>query len=171
MANPDAARVAPKNFAKRQKHFEEGHNGALLDAIAVAAFAGVPLPEWAAEAFLKSYHDVVTRKLHRSWDEVFGEPHGKGKHLPAMRRKDALAGRVFKRVQELRQRKSDPVKIGDGMWEIVGDEMGIAAGRVKEYYYFAIDEYVLAPGKPVPGIWTPWYLKSDKTTSGKNKKA
>jgi hypothetical protein len=169
MANPDAARKAPENLAKRQRHFEEGHKGALLNAIAVAAYAGVPLPEWAAEAFLKAYHDVATRKLYHSWDDVFGEPHPRGSRLNDQRRKEALALRVFERVRELR--KHDGVAIDDGMWETVAPEFGISAGTVKNYYYFALEWNVMRPGNMVPGVMQPAYLKTTKRTSKKSKKA
>jgi hypothetical protein len=53
--------------------FETGDDRALLKAINCCCLHNIPLPEWAAAAFVERYRRGDHGEI-RSWDEVFGHP-------------------------------------------------------------------------------------------------
>lgn len=116
--------------------YEDGDQGALLDAIALCADNGLPLPQWCASAFCAAYMRVKNYKL-RSWDEAFGKPHPARAQLPAAEQRHRLMYPVWKRVTQLHVRKNKPI---DGeLFEVVGEEFHIGKTRCSEYYY-AVEE-------------------------------
>ena len=95
-----------------EKRFARGDRSAILAAVFECANAGIPLPRWARDAFQRAYLDTkVSPPLHRSWDDVFGKPHGrKGKHLDAKFKASKFQYLVYAAVVEMRNnrpRKTD----------------------------------------------------------------
>jgi hypothetical protein len=108
--------------------FEGGSKWALLDAIYHCLLMKRPLPEWLRAAFLHTY-EARTRFEIRSWDEVFGRPVPKSTHLTKERRNAEWRFRILERVREL----APP--IDKGLFEQIGEELGISGTTVSEIYY------------------------------------
>jgi hypothetical protein len=61
----------------RKQYVEEGKRLAIIEAIRRCAIRKLPLPDWAAEAFVDCYNKVMGYEV-ASWDDVFGNPLPKG---------------------------------------------------------------------------------------------
>jgi hypothetical protein len=61
--------------------YEADVRTALADAIALCAREGVPLPSWAAVAFLRVQNDVLTGRRDVSWDDELGLSLTKGRRV------------------------------------------------------------------------------------------
>jgi hypothetical protein len=93
--------VAAKLEYSKLSH-EAGNKLAVLHAIDACATAGLPLPQWAADAFCKAFDEVRFFRC-ASWDEVFGVPIKKHEKLPAKEQQSRLQIRVWVRVSQLRE--------------------------------------------------------------------
>ena len=124
--------VAAAACERARLRFNQGNKGAILDAVYACATVGVPLPEWAATAFVKASDDVKRKMLHASWDDVFGIPHLKGEKLPAKRNKAAKMWPVWLRVLELRQQQP-----GRDHFDRAAQDFKISVALAKEYFYEA----------------------------------
>lgn len=112
--------------------FEAGDGAALLEAVRVCAVNDLPLPAWAARAFVERV-DRVFRFETGSWDDAFGRPYRKGIRLADARRRWRQREVVYERVRELVEREGS--SIGDPLFERVGKEIGLAKSVVNELYY------------------------------------
>lgn len=116
--------------------FAAGDRVALLAAIRECARCGLPMPEWVAVAFIRSYDRVLNCRV-KSWDDAFGAPFPKGAHLNALRKRRELRFAVGLAVLHRVQR--DPsTPIDKGLFEAVGDEFGVGASQAEELYYSAV---------------------------------
>ncbi len=107
----------------------------LMTAIRVCANHDLPLPGWAAKAYITAY-DAVNNAREKSWDKVFGSPYPKGAHLNAIRKKRMLSVAVLNEINLIKS--MDPnVKIDDYLFETVGKKFGIGKSLANEYYYSA----------------------------------
>lgn len=125
--------------------FERGQKMALMGAIRICANHDLPLPDWAARAYISAYDKVLTCRSN-DWNEVFGRPYP-GKHLGKLRQRRELKFAIYLRVNDLRQ---DGWSIEDGrrvpryvralddiLFEEVGEEFSIKKTLCKELYYEA----------------------------------
>lgn len=111
--------------------FERGDKGALLFAISMCASYRVPLPPWAAEAFMIAYFDVKWGRECLSWDEVFGVPHPK--HVRRLPKGGTFKqSNVCRRVRELRQQQ--PRR---DVFPEVAAEFAISVALARKYFYDA----------------------------------
>ena len=122
-------RNATASLATCKKQYEEGEKAALLSAINRCAEAGVPIPDWAADAFRKNYRATAWEFEHRSWDDVFGKPN-RGKNLRSARKARNLRLAVYDRMQQLRATRPKPRDI----FQIVADELRISKRTAKRYF-------------------------------------
>jgi hypothetical protein len=67
----------------------------------------------------------------RTLNEAFGIDRPKGFSLPAARKKFVLLRRVFRRVIEA---QANATPIDDGLFEQIGEDIGIGKTTVKEYW-------------------------------------
>ncbi|MDO9599539.1 MAG: hypothetical protein Q7J47_17610 [Azoarcus sp.] len=117
------------------KQYAEGDKFALMAAISECARADLPLPEWAARAYLSAFQSVVGAKS-KSWDKVFGEPYPKGTQLAPLAKKRNMKFAVWIRVNGILG--SEPgVAIDTGLFERVGKEFNLGKTLASEYYYEA----------------------------------
>jgi hypothetical protein len=107
--------------------------GALVDAVFNCALAGVPLPEWASDAFRDAYFSVKVEPLHASWDAVFGRPHRKGENLPAKRKRHKLRLKVLVAVSDLRAQMPNKNHFPE-----VAAKLGLGADDCKAIFYETI---------------------------------
>jgi hypothetical protein len=113
--------------------FAAGHKPALMRAINDCAEHGVPLPEWASEAYQKAFNTVQGARV-KSWDDVFGRPHPKGAHLAAIRKRQRLWYMVRGAVLEIRREHPETV-IDEALFERVGKQFNIGKTLAAEIYY------------------------------------
>lgn len=105
----------------------------LMTAIRICANHCLPLPRWAANAYIKAY-DTVNNARAKSWNSVFGNPFPKGQHLSAIRKKLMLSVAVWLEVTQIRETEPD-TPIDENLFEIVGKKFGLGKTLAREYYY------------------------------------
>ncbi|HET7831818.1 MAG TPA: hypothetical protein VFK88_02525 [Gallionella sp.] len=107
----------------------------LMTAIRTCANHDLPLPEWAAKAYIKAY-DTVNNARAKSWDAVFGNPFPKGRHLNADRKRRMLTFAVWNEVTKMLSMKPNTA-LDEGLFETVGKKFAIGKTLASEYYYTA----------------------------------
>jgi hypothetical protein len=107
----------------------------LMTAIRLCANHELPLPEWAATAYIKAYDDVHNARK-KSWDEVFGKPYEKGSHLNAIRKERNLEFDVLNSITN-RLREVPPPAIDCALFEEIGKDFNIGKTLASKYYYAA----------------------------------
>jgi hypothetical protein len=125
--------------ALQRKECEAGNITALLPMILICVEHQKPLPDWAGTAFENAYHLVVTGGA-RSWDDVFGKPYPKGKHVHSSSGKLSRAFEVHTRVQDIHKKKGLPIDVG--LFDRVGRDTGFGGSTVVGQLYYKA-EYIL----------------------------
>jgi hypothetical protein len=126
--------------ALQRKEYEAGDKAALLQMILLCAQDQKSLPDWAVTAFENAYHCVVSGEA-RSWDDVFGDPHPKGKHVhPTSGEKLNRAFAVHALVRDIH--KKEGVPINNDLFESVGRKTGFG-GRTTIAELYGKVEYIL----------------------------
>jgi len=114
-----------------QKRSKNGDKSALLDAIYYCCLMKRPLPEWLRRAFLTAYNTKTGYEI-KSWDDAFGQPHPKGKHVDRERLKFKLRHILVQRVEELQSE----MPIDKKLFEKIGKELGIGGSTtISDIYY------------------------------------
>jgi hypothetical protein len=129
---------------KWKADFEGGDSKGLLATIQICLRCGIETPPWAIHAFTECTEGVFEADV-ASWDDAFGRPYPKGKHLDKVRQKLRLCSRVFRRISQIRAWRpgDEPIadwlteraSIGVDLFEIVGKEFGIGPRKCKDLYY------------------------------------
>lgn len=118
-----------------QKDFEAGHKAALMMCIRLCAEYGLPLPAWAAIAYIEAFDSVRSLK-YLSWDDAFGKPYPKYTNASSLKKKIRLASVIWSAVTN--ERKAGR-SIDGGLFEAVGRRHGVGKTLAEEYYYYFID--------------------------------
>ncbi len=124
-----------KRLEECRESFHCGDKYELMHAIRICANHDLPLPEWAAMAYIKAF-DTVLNARAKSWDEVFGAPYPKHSHMNAIKKRRELKFGVLNRVNEIRAREPK-TPIDEALFELVGQEFNIGKTLAAEYYYSA----------------------------------
>jgi hypothetical protein len=119
--------------------FEKGDSYLLMTAIRVCACHSLPLPNWAASAYIKAY-DSVNNARDKSWDSVFGLPYKKGTHLSAIRKKRVTKVKVWIEIKDI-LKKNPKTAIDEALFESVGKKNNIGKTLASEYYYEAVKDF------------------------------
>jgi hypothetical protein len=116
-----------------EKQFHSGRKRAVLDAllVCVCAIPAKPVPRWVAQAFAKAVYEVTSAHV-ASWDDVFGEPLPKGRHLKARRRRLRLRDLVWRECME---RRADGAGTSDKLFNEVAENLRITLREVRELFY------------------------------------
>lgn len=129
---PVAVVAAHMDLEQERIRFEAGDNNALLGAIRICANHDIVLPEWTSRAFIRAYDDVLNFKKG-SWDEAFGHPIPKGKHLSALRKKRTKKWAVWNAVQDAIKTKNQA--IDEQLFAEIGKDLGLGKTLAAEFYY------------------------------------
>lgn len=113
----------------REKH-EAGDGYAALRAVCLCGKVRLVMPEWVVDAFHKATN-MLRRLEVKTLDEAFGVTFPKGKHINALRKFERFGFAVHHRVQE-EPRNGRP--IDDGLFEKVGNELGLGKTQTSDYY-------------------------------------
>jgi hypothetical protein len=115
-----------------KERFEGGDKTALLYAIHHCLLMKRPLPEWLRLAFLHTYQAHARFEI-RSWDQMFGRPVPKSKHLKTERRNAELRPLIIERVRAREAGKP----IDKSLFEKIGRGLNppLKGTTVSEIYY------------------------------------
>lgn len=114
--------------------YRSGSSAALMDALYECALNCLPLPRWCEDGFIEAYRKVRYFQA-KSWDDVLGQPHPKGTHLPTKRQEWEKSFAVYMRIREIK--KLEPGTAIDGaLFERVGREFGIGGKTLTEKMYY-----------------------------------
>jgi len=98
---------------------EEKSSRAVLLAIRECAEHRLAMPDWLAHEFINQVHRVTSGQV-ASWDEVFGRPLPKGRHLETRRSAYLNQFSVLKKVTELR---ASGLPVGKGLFEMAAEQL------------------------------------------------
>jgi hypothetical protein len=124
-----------KHLDSIREEFEAGEVYAIFRAIAFCGNEKIIIPEWAVQALYDGMRKYAKYEV-ATFDEAFGFPPLKGKHLDRMREKRRYQLAVYQRVNEY---LGADWKIGNLLFETVADEFtqeGFKIGKTKVWEYF-----------------------------------
>jgi len=110
----------------------DGSGFVVLAAVRVCANHALVMPEWVAQAFINSYDKVLNARAG-SWDDAFGRPYPKGKHLNTARRSRVLPIAVYLEGKRILADKQST--IDDDFFEDLGSKFGLSKTIANEMYY------------------------------------
>ena len=121
------------SMAACKARYESGNKRALFDAIfcCIGSYPQKSVPEWAVAAFMEAYGKIISAEA-RTYDEAFGTPWPKGRHLPELRKRLRRRYPIWHRVRILNAGDGEP--IGDDLYRTVARELGIGVDEVRETY-------------------------------------
>lgn len=122
---------------QRRKQFEAGQDWALLDAVNFCARERMAMPVWLVNAFCDRYMKWYLFKV-RTLDEAFGVERPKRARIKDRARHEWLKPRVVLEVMRLRE---DNVPFGDGMFERVGEKLGVGKTQASDAYYDSANQW------------------------------
>lgn len=125
-----AARIALRCY---EDAYAAGDQMALLAAIRRCANHDIPMPAWVGKAFIERYDKVLSCRIG-SWDEAFGRPYPKGKHLASMRKKRRLRFAVHAFVRAEHEKGA---AIAEALFEEAGQKFNVGKTLASELYYEA----------------------------------
>jgi hypothetical protein len=130
---------AAKQIAAAKSAIDAGNGFAVLTCIRQCVTHGLVAPEWLAYAFNRRY-DAVSLCLANSWDSTlaFGKPYP-GRQLNALRKARTKTLAVWLAVREVIAREPG-TPIDKGLFERVGEPLGLGATLAEEFYYKAKQE-------------------------------
>ncbi len=131
---PIERRAALEDIERLEKAYAKGNKRALFDAISYCADFDLVMPAWVSRAFIEGWFKVVFCGVG-SWDEAFGKPYPKGKHLGEMQKDAEARFGILSRVEELRA--DEGAALGDDLFERVGQEFNMSKTRANRLYYEA----------------------------------
>jgi hypothetical protein len=118
--------------ALQRKEYEAGDQTALLPMILICVQDQRPLPDWAGTAFENAYYRALAGEA-RSWDDVFGKPYPKGKHVHSSSGKLSRAFVVHARVRDYKK-KGVPIDVK--LFDRVGRDTGFGGSTVVGKLYY-----------------------------------
>jgi hypothetical protein len=117
----------------RKQYVEEGKRLAIIEAIRRCAIRKLPLPDWAADAFLDCYDKVMGYQI-ASWDDVFGNP--LPERMPRAKARLIKERALYIVMLVNQEHYFNRRVIDDGLFEEVGARFRIGKTLCKELYYY-----------------------------------
>jgi hypothetical protein len=115
--------------------YDAGNQYALMQAIWVCAKESHPIPQWAADPYIRGF-EACRQGNAKSWDDVFGRPYAKGAQLNALMKRHSKQWPLVNRIREIRA--ADPTRaLDENLFEEVGIEFVLSKTLVSDYYYDA----------------------------------
>jgi hypothetical protein len=122
-----------------QVAFDKGDRRALANAIRYCALVYMPLPGWAAVAWLKAYQDIFTTFKVASWHELLANSVPlTPKALTRERLKIRQRGQVARYAH-----RDAPIgrETDEGLFKVIADLTGLTSRQVKSRFYELPSEY------------------------------
>jgi hypothetical protein len=114
-----------------RRQYEQGDHRKLLEALFVWLSTYRGPPAWIADAFCEKLLGWFEYRAP-TLDAAFGVKRPHGKHLHALRERQALRGEILLRIENLRRQN---VNVDVRLFELVGAEIGRSASFVSTVYY------------------------------------
>jgi hypothetical protein len=114
--------------------YENGDKMALFAAMRKCANHDLIMPPWVSRGFISGYDSVLTCRVG-SWDDAFGRPYPKGKHLVNMQQDRLKRYAIYFRIKEIIE--AERHAIDDGLFERAGSEFGVSKSSANRLYYEA----------------------------------
>jgi hypothetical protein len=124
----DAGAAMSDFLEKGRERYEQGDKAQILYCLEYCISNNLFPPAWLNQAFSDAYLEGRLYKV-KSWDDVFGRPLPKGKHLKTARRNMEIAWDLFWRVRELHDAGAP---IDKRLFEKVGDEYDVSGTVASE---------------------------------------
>lgn len=137
---PHAIWRALQTVEHARRDYEAGDPLALLGAVTICGEYGLLIPEWAAEALSSAFYRVEQFEA-KSWDEAFGAPHPKGKHLDRARKSREKGPAIYARIMDIVHDENPTPPIDDALFERVGKEFGLSRSKANNLFYGEIQRY------------------------------
>jgi len=116
-----------------RRQYEQGDHRKLLEALFLWLSTYQGPPAWIADAFCAKLLDWFEYRAP-TLDAAFGVKRPHGKHLYALRERQALRGEILMRIEKLRQQG---MRVDVRLFELVGAEIGKSGSFVSDVYYEA----------------------------------
>lgn len=121
-----------------------------LAGMACCAMYDLVAPEWLAKAYLRGYYKV-SNCVVGSWDDAFGRPFPKGKHLASMRRAKRNRLKAASAFSDIL--RADPDRpVDKALFEEIGTRIGEGATRAEELYREAVRMGMASTAEKVRGF-------------------
>ena len=114
-----------------KEEYESGDSFSLMLALRKCANHDLPMPAWLSRSYIAAFDKVLGYRA-RSWDEVFGSPIPKGKHLSTLRTERTNGLGIYQRCRELIESRHS---INPALFEKVGKEFGVSKTVAEDLYY------------------------------------
>lgn len=139
---------------------KSGDEKIILRAVNTCVMGDFALPWWCAVAFRGGYLKITQRRA-KSWDDAFGRPLPKGARLDVLREQPRKEWEVWIRIKEIRSEHPGTPLDRNGIFKIVGEELGLSSSLAEKYYYNVEN----SPHKPPLPLEIAFNLKQqDKNT-------
>lgn len=119
---------AMQRLDQKRAEYDAGDRMALMAALRICANFDLVMPEWVATNYIRAYDETLNCRSN-SWDDVFGRPYPKGKHLAARWKRRNNRFTVLKRFNEMR---AEGRAADDQLYAEIGTEFGLCKTLVKE---------------------------------------
>ena len=127
--------IAAKRLLYLADNFEKNaDNNLILEAVSICAGNDLTIPVWCAVEYRRKYFDVIWGHA-RKWDEAFGRPHKKGARISDISEKKRKMDAVWSRIKEIKSKHPEVPMDRNGMFEMVGRELGISSSLTEKFYY------------------------------------
>ena len=115
------------------ERYQDGDSLALLDAVNYCAERSIAMPEWVSSEFIRKYREVTSFRA-KTLDDAFGAANPKNTKLAAVRQRHQMSVLVYYGVLTKTIEEASP--IDDGLFESVGESLGITMGTTRKYFYW-----------------------------------
>ena len=136
-----------------EQKWNDGDSKALIEALALCAQFGLPLPEWCGLAVSEASKKFSSLDA-RSWSDVFPEPF-KGRRLHDLRREAKIKRPAVTEVLQLRERH-DPLPVTEALQK-VSEKYAVSMEKLRQWYYAHLKEF---PDASVPTDHGTYRFKS-----------
>lgn len=136
-----------------EQKWNDGDSKALIEALALCAQFGLPLPGWCGVAVSEASKKLSSLDA-RNWNDVFPEPF-KGRRLHDMRREANIKRPAVTEVLQLRERH-DPVPVTEAL-QSVAEKYAVSMEKLRQWYYEDLKKF---PDASVPTDQGTYRFKS-----------
>lgn len=108
--------------------------GVVLRALYVCMAFGRAIPLWLETEFMGNYDDATRLFKSKSWDEVWGKPHGTELKPKSQRKRLDDKEPITQLVRWLHD-GGDGMAMDNALWEEVSQLLGLTQGYIRSVYY------------------------------------
>ena len=160
--SPAAQWNALHQIEAAEKRFMDGDRTAAMHAVYLCSCCDLAIPAWAAKAFIGGYQKILNCRV-ATWDDAFGSPFPKNFRLHDARLRRENTPRIL--VAVMNAVLDEGIPIDAGLFEEVGQRLGLGARQVRETWYSGAGSGFRTQVKTVKERWAEATRRSSKATS------